>query len=160
MTHTPREALDLIDRLAQSRAIAYQARGRNARGWLDILAVIERVEDESDEGAINGVRRLQQTLASPPEDWYTFGTHVDHPDQELEFWGDDGTGTPIWERPIPTTITMEQFEDARIAYVQAWEAKDEQIGQGFAIPGLRSTVGLVAALRVLGIERQPKRDLL
>jgi hypothetical protein len=41
----------------------------------------------------------QRILASPPEGWSTFGTHIDQPNVELEFWGEDG-GVPIWERPV------------------------------------------------------------
>lgn len=44
------------------------------------------------------------TLANPPAGWYTFGTHIDREtgkglDVDLEFWGDDGGGIPLWERP-------------------------------------------------------------
>lgn len=39
-----REALATIGRLAQARATTDRARGRSARGWLDVLAVIERVQ--------------------------------------------------------------------------------------------------------------------
>jgi hypothetical protein len=38
-------------------------------------------------------------LATPPLGWYTFGSHAHVRGDELEFWGDDGTGLPIWERP-------------------------------------------------------------
>ena len=44
-------------------------------------------------------RLLQRQLATPPEGWFPFGTHIDRPDvPRLEFWGDHG-GIPLWERP-------------------------------------------------------------
>lgn len=43
-------------------------------------------------------KRLLQELASPPDDWHTFGSHIDCYNSPLEWWGDDGGGIPIWER--------------------------------------------------------------
>jgi hypothetical protein len=39
---------------------------------------------------------------TPPPGWSIYGTHVDRPGVELEFWGADGApdGLPLWERPI------------------------------------------------------------
>ena len=34
-----------------------------------------------------------------PDGWFPFGTHVDDP-RTLQFWGEDETGMPIWERPV------------------------------------------------------------
>lgn len=39
-------------------------------------------------------------LAMPPEGWYTYGAHQGSEGVGLEFWGDDGTGMPLWERPV------------------------------------------------------------
>lgn len=42
---------------------------------------------------------LQRQVANPPAGWFTFGHHVDDPeDRQLEFWGDQH-GIPLWERP-------------------------------------------------------------
>jgi hypothetical protein len=35
----------------------------------------------------------------PPPGWFMFGHHINVPVQ-LEFYGEDGTGLPIWERPL------------------------------------------------------------
>jgi hypothetical protein len=37
-------------------------------------------------------------LAMPPEPWFTFGAHTDMPGDELEFWGQDEAGMPLWEK--------------------------------------------------------------
>lgn len=41
----------------------------------------------------------QRQLFSPPDGWFTFGTHIDQPGVELDFWGLGNDGLPIWERP-------------------------------------------------------------
>jgi hypothetical protein len=41
----------------------------------------------------------QRQLAAPAPGWYTFGSHIDS-DVELEFWGHDEEGLPLWERPV------------------------------------------------------------
>lgn len=43
--------------------------------------------------------QVLKQLASPPKGWFVFGHHMDQPKVDLEFWGDDGGGLPIWERP-------------------------------------------------------------
>jgi hypothetical protein len=44
---------------------------------------------------------LTRQLMSPPEGWYTFGYHAQRPPvPELEFWGQDEDGDPLWERPV------------------------------------------------------------
>jgi hypothetical protein len=41
------------------------------------------------------------TYQTPPEGWFTFGTHVDIPGP-LEFSTEtDEAGMPLWERPAP-----------------------------------------------------------
>lgn len=47
---------------------------------------------------------FQKILATPAPGWFTFGTHVDQPGVELEFWGTETSldGLPIWERPRAT----------------------------------------------------------
>lgn len=44
---------------------------------------------------------FQLILAMPAPGWFTFGSHADQPDLELEFWGAETSldGLPIWERP-------------------------------------------------------------
>lgn len=42
---------------------------------------------------------LTRQLMSPAPGWYTFGSHIDS-DVELEFWGYDERGLPLWERPV------------------------------------------------------------
>jgi hypothetical protein len=42
------------------------------------------------------IARLKTQLASPPAPWKTFGQIPVH--QDVEYWGEDGTGLPIWER--------------------------------------------------------------
>lgn len=37
--------------------------------------------------------------------WHPFGTHVSS-DARLEFDGEDETGLPLWERPIPRTPSI------------------------------------------------------
>jgi len=43
---------------------------------------------------------LQLQLAKPPAPWKTFGhfANTADPNVAVTFWGDDGTGLPIWER--------------------------------------------------------------
>lgn len=37
---------------------------------------------------------------TPPPGWFVFGTHAnDGSDAPLDFYGDDGGGMPVWERP-------------------------------------------------------------
>lgn len=43
---------------------------------------------------------LRQQLMRPPSGWWIFGAHVDEP-VELEFWGVDVDGLPLWERLKP-----------------------------------------------------------
>ena len=57
--------------------------------------------------AIRALRTLQRQLASPPPGWHTFGTHIGQPEIALEFWGDDGAGFPIWERPAPSDLAVD-----------------------------------------------------
>lgn len=47
---------------------------------------------------------LLASLFKPPAPWHTFGHYANHePIPDITFWGDDGTGLPIWERE---TITL------------------------------------------------------
>jgi len=49
---------------------------------------------------LNWVQTEGLNLMHPPVGWSVFGSHVeDVPDGGLEFWGDDGAGLPMWERP-------------------------------------------------------------
>ena len=72
---------------------------------------LERVADERDQYrealveanrqldvARTARRELMVTLASPPSGWFVLGSHIDDPDVDLEFWGNDA-GVPLWERP-------------------------------------------------------------
>jgi len=65
------------------------------------LAAASRLAEKHNEDLRAAYRSAREEtvvqLASPPDGWSVFGTHVDQ-DVELEFWGDDG-GVPIWERP-------------------------------------------------------------
>lgn len=43
---------------------------------------------------------LRRQLASPPQGWFPFGYHAGPgAAPELEFWGNDEDGMPLWERP-------------------------------------------------------------
>lgn len=70
----------------------------NFRGWEDA--------DKHYGSEIHNYKeyraRISKQLASPPPGWFVLGSHIDQPDIQLEFWGDDG-GVPIWERPTPPT---------------------------------------------------------
>ena len=48
-------------------------------------------------------------------------------------------------------ITVEDFEQARLAFVEAWEKSDAEGGGKFG-GGQRTTAGLTAALEMLGIK--------
>lgn len=72
------------------------------------------VGGERNQFLLGELTHLKTELASPPVGggWKTLGSHVDKPDLELEFWGDDG-GVPIWERPV---LTMQGATEA----AEAW----------------------------------------
>jgi len=46
---------------------------------------------------------LVRSIHQPPDGWYVFGHHAapewDGRRPELEFWGTDDVGDPLWERP-------------------------------------------------------------
>ncbi|MBF4459504.1 hypothetical protein [Pseudoclavibacter sp. VKM Ac-2867] len=64
--------------------------------------------------------RYQLILASPPPGWSTFGTHIDQPDVELEFWGAETSldGLPIWERPRTALHALTKDDLARAIYAE------------------------------------------
>lgn len=45
----------------------------------------------------------------PPSGWFMFGTHVDQPNVQLEFWGEGEDNLPIWERPVETPENERKF---------------------------------------------------
>lgn len=82
----------------------------------------------------------------PPVGWFSFGSHVDHPDLCLERSAETGEdGPPLWERPIEqdklvniVDLGGEDYEravdaanerggsvDAVIAYLAQWDYGDE-----------------------------------
>lgn len=79
---------DLADDIASLTASLRQYGAEQRR-----RASVKSVESIRDE-----IEELHRQLASPPEGWFTFGTHIDRPEVQLEFWGDDD-GLPLWERP-------------------------------------------------------------
>jgi len=56
---------------------------------------------------------------TPPPGWFDFGTHVDHPDVQLEFSSQGTDGLPLWERPVD--------------YVEATDANPERRNNGCQI---------------------------
>jgi dTDP-4-dehydrorhamnose 3,5-epimerase-like enzyme len=53
-------------------------------------------------------------------------------------------------------ISPEEFEDARQAFAEAWEAEDERLTAAhIERPGARTSTGLTAALKTLHIKVQP-----
>lgn len=43
------------------------------------------------------------SIMNPPPPWKPFGFHAPlSPVPDLEFWGEDGSGDPLWERPMAT----------------------------------------------------------
>ena len=66
--------------------------------------LLARLDDMREERG-----RLLRQLATPPEGWFTFGTHVDKPRTDLEFWGQDESHLPLWERPKPKTTMPIRF---------------------------------------------------
>lgn len=50
---------------------------------------------------VNWILEEGMNLFHPPEGWYMFGHHAGFgPTPDLEFWGEDEGGLPIWERPV------------------------------------------------------------
>lgn len=49
----------------------------------------------------------KQLVATPPDGWVTFGSHVDQPDIRLEFWGSDLDLMPVLERAAPAVEPTE-----------------------------------------------------
>ena len=70
------------------------------------LAYLDRLASLTLEQLALMVLRLERQLTSPPEGWFTFGTHsgiigeARLGKRELEFWGISHDGLPIWERPV------------------------------------------------------------
>lgn len=52
------------------------------------------------------------SLLSPPEGWSVLGTHSVLHKGDLEYWGTDDDGLPLWERPVPAVDDM--TEEGRI----------------------------------------------
>lgn len=78
------------------------------------------------EGYKAGREHLQRALSSPPEGWFTYGTHVDKDDVVLDFWGEDEDGLPLWERPKPLGETVAE------AIVSMLESHAEEARNGGA----------------------------
>jgi hypothetical protein len=58
-----------------------------------------------------------------------------------------------YSEPVGLTITPEELEAARLAFVVAWDAVNDGLRRGRrTMAGERSHAGLVAALDALGIE--------
>lgn len=57
------------------------------------------VAKEKPEALVEMYMHLRKELHQPPEGWFVFGSHVDQIVQ-LDFWGQDEDGLPLWERPI------------------------------------------------------------
>ena len=50
-------------------------------------------------GHIADSKPYMTSLLHPPPPWKEFGYHANHnPVPDVVFWGEDGTGLPIWER--------------------------------------------------------------
>lgn len=105
------------DALAQQRQIENLLAQRQ-----DVVRVAWRGQGDPTEGPygrhpteiVQDLRddydHLQRQVLTPPPGWSVFGTHISPNDTTtLEFWGDDGTGMPLWERPkaMPTYIKHE-----------------------------------------------------
>lgn len=72
------------------------------------MTELKRTAEESAELWREVAEWYQHQLCCPPEGWFTFGTHIDPEtgramDVQLEFWGIDDGGLPIWERPVRET---------------------------------------------------------
>ena len=52
---------------------------------------------KSAGGHIAASKPYINSLLNPPAPWQTFGSNVDT-HKDVVFWGEDGTGLPIWER--------------------------------------------------------------
>ena len=55
------------------------------------------------DGAVWAVFEAAQTPTTPPDGWFTFGSHAPYPwIERLEFSDEvDEAGMPLWERPLP-----------------------------------------------------------
>src|SRR5664279_3244247 len=50
---------------------------------------------------LDWVRTEGMNLMRPPAGWSMFGAHADAiPEGGLEFWGEDASSLPLWERPV------------------------------------------------------------
>lgn len=73
--------------------------GADSKEWTQKAKVAARELERA--ARVDERAPFQRILATPAPGWFTFGTHVDQPDLELEFWGAETSpdGLPIWERP-------------------------------------------------------------
>lgn len=59
--------------------------------------------------------------------WSSFGSHVDRPEVELEFDGQDEAGMPLWERPVQTVLADDLTATMR-AYIDGLAELERKYG--------------------------------
>lgn len=65
--------------------------------------------------ALEAAQQAPTWHLTPPPGWFVFGTHIDSPGP-LEFWGEDGGGMPIWERPAQQAPAVDLDELAHALF--------------------------------------------
>jgi len=83
------DMVDVLERMTHMKA------GEVARPYTTAIDHEQELSFEISQLTYE-ISRLKTQLASPPAPWKTFGQIPVH--QDVEYWGEDGTGLPIWER--------------------------------------------------------------
>lgn len=110
MSLTPHSAPDDLDPAAVERLAAdilpaiRDARWVRAFGRDAVIPTDAVLAEAAARAALAAAAPTVDPL-TPPPGWFVFGTHAnDGSDAPLEFYGDDGGGMPVWERPAAPTV--------------------------------------------------------